>query len=64
MAMADLLKSDLLGEAIDHLDEEECQILGDAGIISQRKPKGRRKSNHIVFVENEEEGMIPSLHEC
>ena len=61
MAMADLLKSDLLGEAVDSLDEEECQILGDAGIISL--PKGRRKGKHIVFVENEEEGMVPLLHE-
>jgi U3 small nucleolar RNA-associated protein 11 len=44
------------------LDEEELEILRDAGIIAgPSKVGGKRRSSqpqakHIVFVENEEEG--------
>ncbi|KAF5384874.1 hypothetical protein D9615_001335 [Tricholomella constricta] len=56
-AMADLLKSSSIDEAKDDLDEEELQILTDAGIISESSSSrsGRRKPKHIVFVDNEEE---------
>lgn len=62
MTLADLLKPGSLehGGATDELDEEELQILSDAGIISgssQAKPS-RRRSQHIVFVDNEEQGML------
>jgi U3 small nucleolar RNA-associated protein 11 len=45
------------------LDEEELEILRDAGIIAgPSKVGGKRRSSqpqakHIIFVENEEEGM-------
>ncbi|GLB35943.1 putative U3 small nucleolar RNA-associated protein 11 [Lyophyllum shimeji] len=57
-AMADLLKPPSLGEDEDGLDEEEIQILTDAGIISGasgRSKPGRRRPKHIVFVDNEKE---------
>lgn len=41
----------------DCLDETEVEILRKAGVISNSRPKGRsKKSQHIVFVDNEEEG--------
>ncbi|KAG5644601.1 hypothetical protein DXG03_008079 [Asterophora parasitica] len=56
-AMADLLKPSALEETEDDLDEEEVQILTDAGIISEGSSRrsGRRNPKHIVFVENEQE---------
>jgi len=44
------------------LDEEELEILKDAGVIAMPSKTRKRKSSrtpakHIVFVENEEEGM-------
>ncbi|KAF8078834.1 small-subunit processome [Lyophyllum atratum] len=60
-AMADLMKPGSSSEgADDDLDEEEFQILTDAGILSEgssRSRSGRRKSKHVVFVDNEEEEL-------
>ena len=44
------------------LGEEELEILRDAGVIAVPSKTRKRKSSrtpakHIVFVENEEEGM-------
>jgi hypothetical protein len=39
----------------DYLDETELEILRKAGIISRTEGKGK-KPQHIVFVDNEEEG--------
>jgi hypothetical protein len=44
------------------LDEDELEILKDAGIISRPSKTRKRRSpqylaKHVVFVENEEEGM-------
>ena len=48
------------------LDEDELEILKDAGIIARPLKTRKRKSSryqakHIVFVENEEEGMHEKL---
>ncbi|KAG6832541.1 hypothetical protein H0H92_000170 [Tricholoma furcatifolium] len=51
-AMADLMKPQ---EQDDDLEEEERQVLIDAGIIHGRSKPSRRKSKHIVFVESEAE---------
>jgi U3 small nucleolar RNA-associated protein 11 len=61
-ALADLVKPGLRGaqdEEGDDLDDEERQILMDAGIISagpSGSTKARPSPKHIVFVETEEEG--------
>lgn len=44
------------------LDEDELEILKDAGIIVRSSKTRKRRSlrpraKHVVFVENEEEGM-------
>lgn len=45
------------------LDEEELEILREAGVIAGSSKVGRKgissqpQAKHIVFVENEEEGM-------
>ncbi len=44
------------------LDEEELEILRDAGIIAGPSKTRKRRSSrppakHIIFVENEEEGV-------
>lgn len=45
------------------LDEEELEILRDAGVVAGPSKVGRKRrssrpqAKHIVFVENEEEGM-------
>jgi len=44
------------------LDEEELEILRDAGIIagpskSRKRRSSRPPAKHIIFVENEEEGV-------
>jgi len=68
MALADLMTPGSLHHGVGvepegELDDEELQILKDAGIISRPskgKGKGRRKPKHIVFVDNEDEGT--SIH--
>jgi U3 small nucleolar RNA-associated protein 11 len=46
------------------LDEEELEILREAGVIAEPSKVGRKRrssqpqAKHIVFVENEEEGMF------
>jgi hypothetical protein len=44
------------------LDEDELEILKDAGIIARpsktrKRRSSRHQAKHVVFVENEEEGM-------
>lgn len=54
------------------LDEDELEILRDAGIIAgpsrvgRKRGSSRSQAKHIVFVENEEEGMYGSTgsHVC
>lgn len=59
-AQADLVKSDPLDDE-EELDEEELQVLRDAGIIADASTSKRRKRRpnpkHIVFAEDEEQGM-------
>lgn len=46
----------------DDLNHEEFQLLSEAGIIcSSKTKKGGRKPNHIVFVDSDEGGMLPSI---
>ncbi|KAG6862717.1 hypothetical protein C0993_001837 [Termitomyces sp. T159_Od127] len=53
--MADLMKPDLFDEQAENdLEQEELQVLIDAGIISGRSRPGR-KGKHIIFVENDAE---------
>ncbi|RDB28757.1 putative U3 small nucleolar RNA-associated protein 11 [Hypsizygus marmoreus] len=56
-ALADLLKPGSLERegADDGLDDEELEILTEAGIISGQTKSSRRKPKHIIFVDNEEE---------
>jgi hypothetical protein len=64
MTLVDLMSSGSLDHGLDEdneglLDDEELQIIKDAGIIprlSKGRENGRRKPKHIVFVDNEEEG--------
>lgn len=70
-ALADLIKpssfdestSDALEED-DELDEEEREMLQDAGILSRSQSKGKGKAKmprHIVFVDDEAEGRASSM---
>jgi hypothetical protein len=50
------------------LGEEELEILRDAGVIAvpsktRKRRSSRTPAKHIVFVENEEEGMYGNLRE-
>ena len=63
-ALADLVKprhfntdNDDDSAVEDDLDEDELQILRDAGVIYFSRSKGSgNKSKHIVFVDDEQEG--------
>lgn len=44
------------------LDEEQVQVLQDAGIIPHSlKGKGKGKPAHIIFVDTPEEGILPTI---
>jgi hypothetical protein len=45
------------GDESDALDHKELGILQEAGILPSTS-NHRRKSNHIIFAENEEEGSL------
>jgi hypothetical protein len=58
-ALADLLTVHDTEGNDTGLDEEELEILAEAGIIAgpSERRSSRPPAKHIVFVENEEEGM-------
>ena len=59
MQMADLLSPKDSKDSEDSLGEDEITVLQKAGVIHgrvSRSPRSRAK-NHIIFVENEAEGM-------
>lgn len=67
MTLADLIrpiasKDEDGGDAEEGLDEEELEILRDAGVISapkgKRKARNARKPTHIVFVDSKDDGML------
>ena len=52
-------------EGTDDLDEEELDVLREAGVIAPASKRGRRKmrskkGKHILFAEDEDEGMCTS----
>lgn len=59
--MADLVSPALLGgdddEEEEGLEEAEIETLKEAGLISRKKGGNPRKSKHIVFVENADQGQ-------
>ena len=57
MAMANLVNPSEIEEA-DGLDEQEIQVLVEAGIVSAKSKRGlrRRKPRHVVFVQSQEQG--------
>ena len=60
-AQADLLKEDLFNDNPEELDEEELEVLQNAGLIS-KPPGSKRKQRkfagkHIIFAEDEAEGI-------
>lgn len=70
-AMANLIKPSLLdvehaeeaaGE--DDLDEEELEILREAGVVPRSRSKGKgKKPRHIVFVDDEAAGIYYDWHD-
>ena len=61
MEMVDLIKADASRDSDDDesLDSKELGVLREAGIIpSIGKGKGSQKTRHIVFVDNDEEGLL------
>jgi len=71
MEMLDLIKADASRDDDDDdepLDSQELRVLREAGIMPEGK--GRRKTGHIVFADNDEEAqqlasrndLAPSLH--
>jgi U3 small nucleolar RNA-associated protein 11 len=70
-ALADLIKPSSVntdnaddGAVEDDLDEDELEILRDAGVILRSRSnlgKGGKKPKHIVFVDDEEEGAFHTL---
>ncbi|KAF8221666.1 small-subunit processome [Tricholoma matsutake] len=62
-SLADLVKPHGIRDSVDDdLNHEEFQLLSEAGIIcSSKTKKGGRKPNHIVFVDSDEGGMLPSI---
>jgi U3 small nucleolar RNA-associated protein 11 len=68
-ALADLIKPSSIntdnteGSGVeDDLDEHELDILREAGIVSPSLAKGKgKKPKHILFVEDEEEGVYASF---
>ena len=64
--LADLVKPGIGAgeEEDDELDQDEINVLIEAGVIasssSQIKKSGKKKAKakHIVFVENEEQGLF------
>lgn len=59
--LADLIKADFVEGEGEDLDEKELDILRTAGVIagSAQSKRKRRKSSgkHMVFAEDEEQGM-------
>ena len=50
------------GEGTDELEEEELEVLREAGVIAPASKKGRRKARskrgkHILFADDEDEGV-------
>ena len=63
--LANLLKSSQDDEGTADLDEEELEVLREAGVLAPTSKRGRKKSHskrakHIVFAEDEEEGVCAS----
>lgn len=61
-ALADLVKP--LDEDDEELGEEEMDVLREAGILppvskSKRRRQNYTRAKHIVFAENEDEGVYP-----
>jgi U3 small nucleolar RNA-associated protein 11 len=57
-SLADLIKPTKHHDNVqDNLNDEEFQLLREAGIISGSKKSGR-KPKHIVFVDGADEGMF------
>lgn len=58
MEIVDLASRDSDGDNDDSLDSKEAHVLREAGITPiLRKGRGRRETSHIVFVDNEEQGL-------
>jgi hypothetical protein len=60
-SLADLIKPATLHDNVqDRLNDEEFQLLREAGIISgsTRTKKGGRNPKHIVFVDGADEGIL------
>ena len=60
MEMVNLIKADASRDIDDEesLDSKELSVLREAGIIpSTSKGKRNRKTRHIVFVDNDAEGL-------
>lgn len=63
MEMVDLIKADASRDSDDDesLDSKELGVLREAGIIPSTG-KGSQKTRHVVFVDNDEEGLYCFRH--
>lgn len=66
MTLVNLVKPELSDQGIDaegedELDDEELEILTEAGIIRSSSSSRRRNPKHVVFAESQQEGISPEF---